>query len=414
MNAARFPAVMQAAARSRVLADNAAGTQLPDSALERVQRYLTNDYAQKGAIFTRARATTELVDLAKAEFAALVNAPVDNVGLGLNATSIAFALSRLLASTVRRGERVVVTAADHEADVAPWMWLRRFGAQIDVVPVDSSGDLDERKYAAFLERAPVVVALPWASNATGTVFDVARLARMAKDVRATVVVDGAQALPHFSLEIDPAVDFAFFSGYKAYAPHTAFWYASEAVFERFVAADDAHVPNGDARYWTLETGTQNYEALAGWLGTMAYLRDVAPTPRAAFAAIAEHERALAAHALPRFAERAPRLRLYGRDPKADRLPIFAFNIAHMAPDELVQRFESANIDARVGDYAAPRLMQALAPEAKGRAVRLSFAHYNSTDDVDRCFDVLDTILGRVTEGTLSERITQGRAAHATV
>jgi selenocysteine lyase/cysteine desulfurase len=237
---------------------------------------------------------------------------------------------------------------------------------------------------------------------------------MAKDVRATVVVDGVQALPHFTLDIDPAIDFAFFSAYKAYAPHSAFWYASGEVLQRFAQADDAHVPDGDARYWTLETGTQSYEALAGWLGTMAYLRDVAPSPRAAFATIAEHERTLVAHALPRFAERAPRLKLYGRDPSSMRLPVFAFNIAHMAPDELAQRFESASIDARVGDYYAPRLMQTLAPEAKGRAVRLSFAHYNTTEDVDRCFEVLDAILGRVTEGTLSERITQTQPAHAIV
>ncbi len=392
MNGDRFPAVMAAASRGRILADNAAGAQLPDSALERVQHYLTYDYAQKGAIFARTRATTDLVAEAKREFAALIDVPEGNVGIGLNATSIAMALSRLIASSIGRGDRIVVTAADHEANVAPWIWLRRFGAQIDVVPVDASGDLDEGKYRAFLEREPVLVALPWASNATGTVFDVARLARMAKATRALVVVDGVQAFPHFPLEIDPAIDFAFFSAYKMYAPHLGFWFAAEEVLERFVHADDAHVPGGDARYWTLECGTQSHEALAGWLGTVAYFRSVAATPREALVRFAEHENAVTAHALARFAERRESVTLYGRDPARGRLPVFAFNIAGIPSQALGERFETAQIEARVGDYYAPRLMQRLAGKAGGNALRLSFAHYNTIDEVERCFDVIDAAL----------------------
>lgn len=395
MNEDRFPAVMAAAAHGRILADNAAGTQLPDAALERIQRYLTYDNAQQGRIFARTRATTDLVEEAKSEFAALIAAPAANVGLGANATSIAMALSRLLASTIGRGDRIVVTAADHEANVAPWMWLRRFGAQVDVVPVDANGDLDEAKFAAFLERAPVLVALPWASNATGTVFDVARFAKLAKRARATVVVDGVQAFPHFALEIDPAIDFVFFSAYKMYGPHLGFWYASNNLLERFVRPGDAEAAGGDARYWTLECGTQSYEALAGWLGTMTYLRDVAAMPRLALELLARHEIELAAYARAKFAERAPELVLYGRAPDAARLPVFAFNIPSVAGAELAERFEVAQVEARLGDFYAPRLMRRLAPETNGLAVRLSFAHYNTTQEIDRCFDVIDAALAGV-------------------
>jgi selenocysteine lyase/cysteine desulfurase len=286
-----------------------------------------------------------------------------------------------------------VTAADHEANVAPWLWLRRFGVQIDIVPVNAHGDLDEAKYRAFLDRAPVLVALPWASNATGTVFDVDRLAGMAKAARAIVVVDGVQALPHFALKIDPAIDFAFFSAYKIYAPHLGFWYASRAVFERYVRGDDAYPPGTDARNWTLECGTQSYEALAGWLGTMSYLRDLAETPRLALESIAKHELELSAYACAKFAERAPKVRLHGRPPENVRLPVFAFNVDGMSCDVLAHRFETAKIEARVGDYYAPRLMQRLSPETHGRAVRLSFVHYNTTDEIDRCFDVIDAAIG---------------------
>jgi selenocysteine lyase/cysteine desulfurase len=405
VNENRFPAVMAAAQHGRILADNAAGSQLPDTAVERVHRYLAYDSAQRGSIFARQSATNDLVAQAKEEFAGLLEVPEKNVGLGANATSIAMSFSRLLASTVTRGDRIVVTAADHEANVAPWLWLRRFGAQIDIVPVDSHGDLDEAKYRAFLDRAPVLVALPWASNATGTVFDVGRLARMAKGVRATVVADGVQALPHFALEIDPAIDFAFFSAYKMYAPHLGFWYASRDVLERFVRPDDAYPPGTDARHWTLECGTQSYEALAGWLGTMSYFRDLAATPRLALELIARHELDLSAYACKKFAERAPHVRLYGRPPESARLPVFTFNLEGTPSEELAQRFEAAKIEARVGDYYSPRLMQRIAPETRGIAVRLSFAHYNTHEEIDRCFDVFDGATGDIESELRSEAFT---------
>ena len=395
MNGDRFPAVMAAAAHGRVLLDNAAGTQLPDTALERIQRYLAYDNAQKGSIFARTEATTAMVDQAKAEFAALVGAQVAQVGIGANGTSLALAFSRLIASSIQKGDRVVVTAADHEANVAPWVWLRRFGAQIDIVPVDRRGDLDEARFSAYLQRAPVLVALPWASNVTGTVFDVTRYAQAARRAGAMVVVDGVQAFPHFPIELDAAIDFAFFSAYKIYAPHAGFWYASRRIFERYIRADDAMVPGGDARYWTLETGTQSYEAMAGWLGTLDYLRAVAEMPRLALGLIARYESELCAYARAKFAERSDVVHLYGRAAEAERLPVFAFSVASLTGEELAQRFERANIEARVGDFYSPRLLQALAPDAGGRAVRLSFAHYNTSDDVDRCFDVIDAAVGRV-------------------
>ena len=380
---------MAAAAHGRILADNAAGAQLPDAALERMQHYLAYDNAQRGPIFARTRATSGLVDDAKDALASLLGAPVDRVGFGQNATSLALHFSRLLATQMQRGDRIVVTAADHEANIAPWLWLRNFGAQVDIVPVDAHGDLDEAKYRAFLERGPVLVALPWASNATGTVFDIPRLARLAKAARALVVVDGVQAFPHFALDLEPAIDFAFFSAYKMYGPHLGFWYASEHVFERYINVAHEAAPGGDARYWTLEAGTQSHEALAGWLGTIDYLHDVAPDSREAVERLADYEEALSTYARARFAERSDSVTLYGRPAESPRLPVFAFNVAGVPSEELAERFEMAQIEARLGSYYAPRLMAAIAPEAGGIAVRLSFAHYNTTEEIDRCFDVID-------------------------
>jgi selenocysteine lyase/cysteine desulfurase len=260
-----------------------------------------------------------------------------------------------------------------------------------VVPVDMHGDIDEAALGAALAREPILVALPWASNATGTVFPLARYARMAKDAGAIVVADGVQAAPHVRLEMPPDVDFAFFSAYKIYAPHVGFFYVRPEVAERFFRADVTDLPS-PAMNWAIETGTQCYEGWAGWLGTLDYLRELgAGNVRAALDAIAVDERTLVDHTLAQFAQRAERITLLGGPAERSRLPVFAFNLPGHDPEDVARALAAGRIEARIGDYYSRRLLNALAADFGGRAVRLSFAHYNTLDEVDRCFAVLDAI-----------------------
>jgi selenocysteine lyase/cysteine desulfurase len=96
------------------------------------------------------------------------------------------------------------------------------------------------------------------------------------------------------------------------------------------------------------------------------------------------------------------------------LPVFAFNIAGIASQALGERFETAQIEARVGDYYAPRLMQRLAGKAGGNALRLSFAHYNTIDEVERCFDVIDAAVASaaVEDGAVEHAQTHASAGDA--
>ena len=392
MNEDRFPAVLSAAAHGRVLVDNAAGAQLPDRCLERLQRYLTYDNAQRGSVFARTEATNALVEEAKRECADLIARPsnaserasLEFIDAGVRLRALDRGLDSL--RRPRRRHRGGPRSKRRTLDVAA-----PFLIQVHVVPVDRHGDLDEEKYRLLLASEPVLVALPWASNATGTVFDVASLSRAAKAAGATVVVDGVQAFPHFPLEIPRSVDFVFLA-YKCYAPHLAFWYLSEGAFERFVRADDEQCAGAVVCYRTLETGTQSYEALAGWLGTVEYLRDIAPEPRRALAAIARYEAELSEYTRRAFAERTERVTLYGRPASDGRLPVFAFNVAGVAGEEVARRLEAAGIEARFVHHA-PRLMRALAPDYRGQALRISLAHYNTREDVERCFAVIDAVAG---------------------
>jgi cysteine desulfurase family protein (TIGR01976 family) len=390
VNAERFPGGIAATRDGRILFDNAAATQIPSEALAATLHYLEIDNAQKGASERGAR-TTALVEAARSTFAELIGVAPETIGFGANATSIALAFARTIAHAIQPGDRIVITAADHYANVVPWLWLRRLGAVVEVVPVDEYGDLDEFAYGAMLGREPLLVALPWASNVTGTVYDVDALSRLAAEAGALVVVDAVQAAPHFPLTIPETVDFAFFSAYKVFAPHIGAWYARPEVIDRFFRVDDPFVPS-IAINWTMETGTQSHEALAGWLGTVAYLREFGGGHlRTAMERFAAYEHDLARYVLTRFAERTDRFTLYGRGPDADRLPVFAFNLHGEAPAAVAAALEAAKIEARVGDFYAPRLMHALAHDHHAMAARLSLAHYNTCEEVDHCFGVLDRI-----------------------
>ena len=392
MNAERFPGVLAARREGITLADNGGGAQVPQQTLDAVARFLELHNAQKGSPFRRKAYVLEMVEQARAAFAELIAVPAHTVGFGANATSIAFALARSIAHTIRPGDRIVVTDTDHYANLVPWEWLARFGAELDRIPVDAAGELDERAYAEALTREPVLVTLPWASNGSGNVFDVARLSAAAKDAGALVVVDGVQAGPHLRVDVPEAVDALFFSGYKIYAPHFGAWYAHPEFAKRFFTADDPYLPS-EPWHWSMETGTQNHEGLAGWLGTMAYLREAGHGDvRAAMDTFATYEHDLAAYALARFAERAGRVTLYGRTRAENRLAVFAFNVHGESPDAVAKHLDAHGVEASAGNYYSPRLMHTLVPEL-GAAVRFSFAHYSDTGDVDRCFAALDALIG---------------------
>lgn len=391
MNEHRFPGVVAAQREGRVLADNAAGAQVPAETIARMHDFLSEHNAQKGSHFARTERTTALIAEAKDTFAELIGVAPGTTGIGLNATSLAVAFARNLAHIVQSGDRIVVTAADHAANMVPWSWLTRFGAALDIIPVDDRGELDEDAFGAALAREPILVALPWASNATGTVYDIARFSALAKDAGAIVVADGVQAAPHLRIAMPETVDFAFFSAYKIFAPHVGMFYTRPDVAHRLYRPDDDLLPSAPIN-WAIEFGTQCHEGWAGWLGTVDYLRELGEgSLPLAMDRIAAEEAALTRHARHGFAERSAHITLYGRQPDRERLPVFAFNIRGRDPDAVARALDTAGIEARVGNYYSPRLLRALASDFNATAIRLSLAHYNTIADVDRCFAALDTI-----------------------
>jgi selenocysteine lyase/cysteine desulfurase len=271
---------------------------------------------------------------------------------------------------------------------------------VDVRPDDATLDLDS--FEAALERGPRLVAFTLASNAVGTVTPAAGLVARAKAAGALVAVDGVHIAQHRSIDLSAlGADIVSISPYKVFGPHLGMVAATPAVLDgwdpyRVRPAEHYSSP----QRW--ETGTQNHEALAGFVAAVDYLAEIGATygrpagpsrrasVAAAYDAIGAHERRLADRFLDGLG-RIEGLHLYGvgdRQRLAERTPTFAVRVGDRHPRETAKSLAERGIFVWDGHYYAIELFDRLGLLDQGGAVRVGFCHYHSVDEVDRVLQAL--------------------------
>ncbi len=394
--------------------DNPGGTQVPQGCIDAIARYLTTANANThGAFLTSARSDALLAE-AHAAMADLLNAADPReIVFGPNMTTLTFAMSRAIGRTLKPGDEIVVTALDHDANVAPWQALaEERGAVVRMADVDlTTCTLDMADLRAKITPRTKVVAVGYASNAVGTINDVATIIGWAKEVGALTWIDAVQYAPHGPIDVQAlGCDFLACSSYKFFGPHLGIVYGRLPLLEGIAAYKVR--PAGDEPPDKWETGTQNHECVAGLVGTLEYLAELGRahldryagrfagmTDRrlalhAALAAIQEHERALAEQLLVGLAA-IPGLRVYGLTAAADlprRVPTVAVTVAGHTPRALAEALGQRGIFTWDGNYYALNLMERLGLEATGGALRIGLAHYNTAAEVDRLLAALRAIV----------------------
>jgi cysteine desulfurase family protein (TIGR01976 family) len=400
----RFPALArEVGGRRAVFADAPAGTQVPDEVIEAMAGYLGRSNANLGGAFATSRESDAVVEAARAAAADLLGCGPEEVAFGQNMTSLCFSLSRALARDLGPGDEIVLTALDHDANVAPWLAAAEdTGAVVrwvDVRPED--GTLDLGSLDAGLSARTRVVAFTLASNALGTITPAAKIVgRVRAATDAVVVADAVHATPHRSIDVrELDVDVLFCSAYKFFGPHLGLMAGRAELLERWRPYKVRPAGDGIPDRW--ETGTQSHESLAGLIAAVDYLAGLGlgeggerPTRRealrAAMAAIGEHERGLAERFLAGTAA-IPGLTLYGiADPARthERAPTFALRIAGRSPRDVAEALGDEGIFVWDGNYYALTVMERLGLEATGGAVRIGFCHYHTVEEVDRVVDAL--------------------------
>jgi cysteine desulfurase family protein (TIGR01976 family) len=393
----QFPALQGDA----VFLDGPGGTQVPRRVIDAVADYFTRCNANAGGAFRTSRLSDELLREAHVRVADFLNAPSpDEVVFGANMTTLTLHLSRSLARTWQRGDAVVVTRLDHDANVRPWVLAARdAGAEARFVEVRrEDGSLDEDDLARKLTGRVRLFALTCASNAIGTMPDVARLARRAREAGALVYLDAVHYAPHGPIDVQAwGCDFLACSAYKFFGPHVGALWGRRALLEELTAYKLR--PATDALPGKWMTGTQNHEGIAGTAAAIDYLASLGQggTRReqlvSAMTAIREHETRLASRLLDGLRQR-PAWRVHGLTREQDlprRAPTVAITHSDLPADEVAERLARRDVYVWSGNFYAMELAEALGVEARGGFVRLGLVHYSTEAEVDRALTALDEI-----------------------
>src|SRR3954469_11014208 len=403
---AQFPALaITDNGRPRAYLDAPGGTQACRRAIERMARHLERGTANSGGAFTTSNETDALSEDAHAAMADLLGGDVGEIAFGANMTSLTFAVSRALARQWQKGDEVNLSRLDHDANVTPWvMAARDAGAGVRWIDVDpASGSLRLDELPSLLNARTRLVAVGGASNALGTLNDVAAIvATVSAHSDALVYVDAVQSVPHVPTDVRAlGCDFLVCSPYKFFGPHQGvLWGKAELL--RGIEAYKVRPASIDPPAIRFETGTQSFEGQAGVLGTIEYLEwlgeQLAPaTPNsrrhalvAAMEACVAYERVLGDRLLAGLAQ-VPGLRLYGPPTMDGRVPTFSFTIEGVPSDRIAEHLAAANIFAWSGSFYAVEPVARLGLVETGGLLRVGLCHYNTAEEVDRLIEALNVI-----------------------
>lgn len=400
-----FPSV----ATGDVFFDGPGGTQVPQQVIDALVHYYQTSNSNTHGPFATSRRTDAVISEGRAALADFLNAPSpDEIVFGPNMTTLTFNLSRAIGRTLNPGDEIILTRLDHDADISPWLALEERGAVvkwIDIHPEDCTLNLADLERQ--LSRKTRIVAVGGASNAVGTINDVATIVKRAHAAGALVFADAVHLAPHVPIDVQALdCDFLACSVYKFYGPHLGVLYGKRELLEHLPAYKVRPAPNGPPDKF--ETGTQNHEAIAGACAAVDYLAWLGATfgqpladrfgsfqgrrlhLKTAVATIQAYERNLFTGLMEGLKE-IPAITIYGITDSArfdSRTPTVAFNIQGHTPQAVAKTLGEEGIYVWEGNYYAPVLMERLGLEEHGGAVRVGLAHYNTAAEVDRFLQVM--------------------------
>jgi cysteine desulfurase family protein (TIGR01976 family) len=396
-----FPALI----RPVLFLDNPGGTQITRRSLDRIQDYLVNKNANHGGAFKTSQLSDSLVEETRNAAADFLNATrPEEIVLGPNMTSLTFNVSRALARMFNPGDTIVVTRLDHDANISPWLLAAEDrGCKIrwvDFHPEDCT--LDQEDFRKALEEKPCLVALGYSSNAVGTINPITEMIAQAHAAGALVYIDAVQYAPHGPIDVQAlGCDFLVCSAYKYFGPHAGVLFGRYDLLEELRAyrvRPAPFLPPGK-----FETGTGNFECMAGILGALEYFEWIGNTFGAEFkettrgysgrrrvfkqamTAIRAYEFEISREFIKQLDDISG-LQLFGiSDPTRleERVPTFSFTLEGWTPNELASELGRENIYTWDGNFYALAVTERLGLEGHGGLLRSGAVHYNTIEEIQR-------------------------------
>ena len=366
--------------------DAPGGTQVPRVVAEAMTDYLFHHNANTHWAYPTSVESDAIIAASRAAAADLMNAKPSEVAFGANMTTLTFHLARALGRTWSAGDEVILTELDHHANVAPWRALERDRGVVTRMArmnVDTF-QLDYDHLASLMGPRTKLIAVGGASNATGTINDLARVVAIARAAGVLVFVDAVHLAPHEFVDVRAlGCDFLACSAYKFYGPHAGILFGREELIASLPFPKLEPAP--DTAPERVETGTQNHEAIAGIGATVDFLASMGEgrsrRERLESSFRMQHERGLAqATRLWNGLKSIAGVRLFGPDPSRPRTPTIAFSVAGHEAESVCRALAGAALFASHGDFYASTAIRRFGVDA---LVRVGCACYTSDEEIER-------------------------------
>jgi len=403
----QFPALAQIVhGHPAVFLDGPGGTQVPQRVIDAIADYLSRNNANTGGAYHTSRNTDRMIAEARSAMGDFLNCDADEIVFGPNMTTLTYAMSRALGRELGSGDEIVLTLLDHDANFSPWKALEEKGVVIRTVKFNEEDcTLDMRDLAAKIGKNTRLVAVGYASNAVGTINDVAEVVRLARQAGALSYIDAVHYAPHGPIDVRALdCDFMVCSTYKFFGPHMGVLYGKREHLKRLrpykVRPNTDHIPN----CW--EWGTLNHECIAGIKACVDYWEELGRRAKpevttrraailAAHEAIHQHERKMTEKMIAGLLA-IPRLTLYGISAPRhfdNRCATCVVRIEGHTPLELATKLGERGFFTWDGNYYALNLTEQLDVERLGGFLRIGLVHYNTIEEVERLLAALREIVG---------------------
>jgi len=395
---AQFPAFSVPSLKGQAFFENAGGSYACGPVIDRLTRYYRERKVQPYYDFDASRLAGEEMDEARRRMAAMLGVETDEVSFGPSTTQNAYVLAQAFGQSLKPGDAIIVTNQDHEANSGPWRRLAERGVDIREWKIDrETGHLPIEGLIDLLDEKARLVCFPHASNIVAEINPVAEIAKIAHAAGAYVCVDGVSYAPHGFPDVNAlGADIYLFSAYKTYGPHQGVMVVRRAIGAAL--PNQGHFFNAGTLYKRFTPAGPDHAQVAASAGMADYVDalyahhkggEASPCARAAYVhdLLRAHEIELAKPVLD-FLESKNSVRLLGPKNAAARAPTMAMALNEPGND-VAARLAKRGIMCGGGDFYGVRCLEAQGVDPQRGALRISFVHYTSKDEIEKLLAALD-------------------------
>ena len=399
---AQFPAFAEPALQGQAFFESAGGSYACAQVIDRLTRFYTQRKVQPYADYAASRLGGEEMDEARKRMSAILGVDEDELSFGPSTTQNTYVLAQAFGQMMQPGEAIVVTNQDHEANTGPWRRLADRGIEVREWRVDpATGHLDPAELETLLDESVRLVCFPHCSNVVGEINPVTEITALAHAAGAFVCVDGVSYAPHGFPNVGAlGPDIYLFSTYKTYGPHQGLMTIRRALGE--LLPNQGHHFNAGSLYKRFTPAGPDHAQVAACAGMADYVDalyahhvpdgtgDATARGQVVHDLMRAREVTALARVLDALKERND-LRVLGPTDASLRAPTVALDLGR-DPVAVAAELADHGIMAGGGDFYAGRALDAMGVDAERGALRLSFTHYTSDQEVDQLLDVLETVL----------------------